>query len=74
MAPRPDDPNKPRIIDGVKYWWCRVRKKWDNHSPDQCTLKDKKKDKDNNNNNTSSGSDRNGALVQATMAIAEAGH
>ena len=26
-APKPDDPSKPRIIDGVKYWWCEVRKK-----------------------------------------------
>lgn len=42
-APKPDDPSKPRIIHGVTYWWCEVRKKWGKHSPDQCTLKDKKK-------------------------------
>jgi hypothetical protein len=33
-APKPDDPSKPRIIDGVKYWWCEVHKKWGKHSPD----------------------------------------
>jgi hypothetical protein len=59
-------------MDGVKNWWCKVRKKWGKHSPDQCTLKDKKKNSNNDNNN-SSGSDRNGALVEANMATMEAG-
>ena len=74
-APKPDDPSKPRIIDGVKYWWCEVRKKWGKYSPDQCTLKDKKKSSNSNNNNSSNGdnnsssrSDRNGAMVEANMA------
>ena len=31
-APRPGDPSKPRIIDGVKYWWCEVHKKWGKHT------------------------------------------
>jgi hypothetical protein len=68
-APKPDDPSKPRIIDGVKYWWCKIRKKWGKHSPDQCTLKDN----NNNKKKNSSESDRNGALVEANMAIMEAG-
>jgi hypothetical protein len=80
-APKPDDPSKPRIIDGVKYGWCEVRKKWGEHSPDQCTLKDKKKSSNSNTNSSSNGdnnnnsrSDRNGALVEANMAIMEAEH
>jgi hypothetical protein len=79
-APKPDDPSKPRIIDGVKYWWCEVRKKWGKHSPDECTLKDKKKSTNSDTNggsnsdkSTDSGSDRNGKLVEANMAILEAG-
>jgi uncharacterized membrane protein YgcG len=74
-APKPDDPSKPRIIDdGVKYWWCDVHKKWGKHSPDQCTLKDKKKSSDSGyNSGSSSGSDRNGALVEANMVIVAAG-
>ena len=31
-APRLDNPSKPRIIDGVKYWWCKVHKKWVKHT------------------------------------------
>jgi hypothetical protein len=79
-APKPDDPSKPRIIDDVKYWWCEVRKKWGKHSPDECTLKDKKKSGDSDgsssstgNKDNSAGSDRNGKLVEANMAIMEAG-
>ena len=79
-APKPDDPSKPRNIDGVKHWWCEVRKKWGKHSPDECTLKDKKKSSStdsnsgsNGNKESSTGSDRNGALVEANMTIIEAG-
>jgi hypothetical protein len=79
-APKPDDPSKPRIIDGAKYWWCEVHKKWGKHSPDQGTLKDKKKSSNSNTNSSSngdkdnsSGSDTNGALVEANMAIMAAG-
>ena len=80
-APKLDDPSKLRIIDGVKYWWCEVRKKCGKHSPDECTLKDKKKSSNSDSNSSSSnstkesstGSDRNGALVKASMAIVAAG-
>ena len=61
-------------------WWCEVRKKWGKHSPDECTLKDKKKSTNSDDNGGSngdksneSGSDRNGKLVEANMAIMEAG-
>jgi hypothetical protein len=57
-----------------------VQKKWGKHSPGECTLKDKKKSSDSNSNSSSSGdketgngSDRNGKLVEASMAIVAAG-
>jgi hypothetical protein len=66
-TPAPADPNVPKVIDRVKYWWCEVGKKWGKHSPDQCTLKDKK----NSNTGTDSGSSLDRA-VWAMMAVIEA--
>ena len=40
-TPAPADPNVPKTIDGVKYWWCLVLKRWGKHSPDECKAKEK---------------------------------
>ena len=40
--PKPADPDKPLIIDGVEYWWCLALNKWVKHAPHECTAKDKK--------------------------------
>lgn len=30
-APRPEDPTKPKIINGTKYWYCLTHNKWGVH-------------------------------------------
>jgi hypothetical protein len=65
--PKPADPDKPFIIDGVKYWWCLALNKWVKHAPNECTAKDKKT---SNTSSNSSGA-RNGKTVEATMALLE---
>ena len=65
-TPAPTNPNVPKIIDEVKYWWCTVLKKWCKHSPDECRLKDKGSDKQMPDKQT-----QRRQTVRATMARIE---
>ena len=65
-TPAPADPSVPKIIDGVKYWWCLALKKWCKHSPDECRLKDKGSDKQTPDKQT-----QRRQTVRATMARIE---
>lgn len=35
-ATKPDDSSKPRVIDGVQYWWCDKHQKWGRHKTSEC--------------------------------------
>ena len=67
ISPSQQITDKPFIIDGVKYWWCLALNKWVKHAPHECTAKDKKT---SNTSGNSSGA-RNGATIEATMALLE---
>ena len=63
LTPAPADPSVPKTIDGVKYWWCLVLKKWCKHSPDQCKAKAKQTNSDKQSERKQT--------VRATMARSE---
>ena len=65
ISPSQQTQTSPLIIDGVKYWWCLALNKWVKHAPHECTAKDKKT---SNTSGKTSGA-RNGATVEATMAL-----
>lgn len=38
-AGKPDDPTKPRVINGKKYWYCTFHDKWGEHPTSECKKK-----------------------------------
>ena len=37
--PKPSDPSKPEVHDGIKYYWCTYHERWGRHSSSECKLK-----------------------------------
>ena len=68
-AGKPDDPAVPKTIDGVKYWWCQVHKKWGLHSISDCRKRASYETTGNNTSSNSGGDNRASRAVRAVAAV-----
>ena len=62
---KPDDVNKPVVINGTKYYWCSHHGKWGKHTTSEC----KKGNGSDTSGSNKDNNDRNGKFIKALSAI-----
>ena len=66
--PKPSDPSKPEVHDGIKYHWCTHHERWDRHSTSECKLR-----QEDSQDSTNGNGSRGGRFVKALAAVVDDG-
>ena len=68
-APAPANPDAPRVIDGVQYWWCKLHKKWGKHPTSDCRKAASQNAQGDSHPSAASGGDRQSRYIRAVSAL-----